>query len=50
MDNLRGGLLPRDEILVTRLGPAIGTHVGPGCLSVAVLQADDGYGGRLTGG
>jgi DegV family protein with EDD domain len=40
-DRLAGeGLLPRDEILVTRLGPAIGTHVGPGCLSVAVLQAD----------
>jgi DegV family protein with EDD domain len=35
------GLLPRGEILMTRLGPAIGTHVGPGCLSVAVLKAGD---------
>jgi len=31
------GLFPREQILITRLGPAIGTHVGPGCLSVAVL-------------
>ena len=26
--------------IVTRLGPAIGTHVGPGALSVAVLQRE----------
>jgi DegV family protein with EDD domain len=29
----------RPEILLTQLGPAIGTHVGPGCLSVALLKA-----------
>jgi DegV family protein with EDD domain len=33
------GLCPREDILIARLGPAIGTHVGPGCLSVALLQA-----------
>jgi DegV family protein with EDD domain len=38
----RRDLLPRDAILITRLGPAIGTHVGPGCLSVAVLQSSEG--------
>lgn len=32
---------PREDILITRLGPAIGTHVGPGCLSVALLQAGE---------
>ena len=31
------GIFPRDQILLTRLGPAIGTHVGPGCLSVALI-------------
>lgn len=34
-------LLPRGEILITRLGPAIGTHVGPGCVSVALLAAGE---------
>jgi DegV family protein with EDD domain len=34
-------LLPRGEILITRLGPAIGTHVGPGCISVALLEAGE---------
>src|SRR6185295_16651171 len=39
-DRLAGsGLSPREDILITRLGPAIGAHVGPGCLSVALLQA-----------
>lgn len=35
-------LMPREAILLTRLGPAIGTHVGPGCLSVALLRASGG--------
>jgi DegV family protein with EDD domain len=29
---------PRTNMLVTRAGPAIGTHVGPGFLGVALLQ------------
>lgn len=29
----------RPPVLLTRLGPSIGTHVGPGCLSVALLRA-----------
>jgi DegV family protein with EDD domain len=29
----------RPAVLLTQLGPSIGTHVGPGCLSVALLKA-----------
>lgn len=33
-----GHVFPKEATLLTRIGPAIGSHVGPGCLSVALLE------------
>lgn len=35
-------LYPREKILVSRYGPVIGTHAGPGCLGVIVSQGAQG--------
>ncbi len=34
-------LLPPEEIVVARFGPALGTHIGPGGLGVALARAGD---------
>lgn len=33
-------LFPRDDIIVTRYGPVIGSHVGPGGLGIIVVDGD----------
>lgn len=30
--------LPRDQILVTQIGPVLGTHIGPGAMGVALFE------------
>tara|TARA_B100000315_G_C14572289_1_gene586215 strand:+ start:1096 stop:1956 length:861 start_codon:yes stop_codon:yes gene_type:complete len=43
-ETLRGrlaDLLPDDEIVISRFGPALGTYVGPGTLGVALTRAGD---------
>ena len=40
------GHLPPEEILVSYIGPVIGTHAGPGCIGVCYRLADGD--GRLT--
>ena len=32
------GLVPKNEIIMARFGPALGTYVGPGALGIAVTQ------------
>jgi fatty acid-binding protein DegV len=32
-------VFPKDAILLTQIGPALGAHLGPGCLSVALLKS-----------
>ena len=34
--------LPREAIVVTQMGPVIGTHVGPGAMGVAVFEGEAG--------
>ena len=34
-------VMPRVNILVTRVGPVIGTHVGPGALAVGLLEGEE---------
>ena len=34
-----GSLLPQEKILISRVGPIIGTHIGPGAIGIAVRPA-----------
>jgi DegV family protein with EDD domain len=36
------GTIPREEIVISRFSPVIGTHVGPGAMGVAVSEGEGG--------
>ncbi len=36
------GTIPREEIVISRFSPVIGTHVGPGAMGVAVAEGEGG--------
>ncbi len=34
-------LVPREKVILSQIGPVVGTHVGPGALGVVVSQGVD---------